>query len=128
MPAIRGHPPFGDPRDVPANHAASARSHVPRASSFATSVTAVKSLAISVLPRARGRAVECSATGDYQIRQPPRPTNRDRTRLVVAAASAGQRPDTMVPPTRRDDPRPDATGHTRGVGPQTDRRLMALSE
>ncbi len=32
-----------------------------------------------------------------------------------------------VPPTRRDDPRPDATDHTRGVGPQTDHRLMALS-
>jgi transposase len=52
----------------------------------------------------------------------------NRTRLVVAAASAGQLPDAMVPPTRRDNPRPDATDHTRGVGPQTDRRLMALSE
>jgi transposase len=33
----------------------------PTRSSFATSATAVKSLAISVSPRARGRAVECSA-------------------------------------------------------------------
>src|SRR5215468_10677079 len=75
-----------------------------------------------------GERSSAARSGHYQIRQSARPTNRDRTRLVVAAASAGQRPDAMVPPMRRDHPRPDATDHARGVGPQTDRRLMALSE
>ena len=37
-----------------------------------------------------GQRSSAARSGDYQIRQPPRPTNRDRTRLVVVAASAGQ--------------------------------------
>ena len=41
MAAIRGHPPFGDPQDVPANHAASDRGGE-RAAAMYTLITTAK--------------------------------------------------------------------------------------
>ena len=63
-----------------------------------------------------------------QVRQSPRATNRDRTRLAVAATPTGQQPGAMVPRTRRYGERARATDHARGVGTQADGRLVAILE